>query len=159
MSDIDYSRASVALYDPVSVNQRTTRYSLHEIGFRDIFQLNTLAELRRLVQDDAPHLIIAETADHETEVFRLVRAIRSGELSNNPFVALLLTSWRRDADLVRNAIGCGAEFASTRAKPEEKRQISLARSNPTHSPAYRTPPHHTLPPSPQSPPRLALRPC
>ena len=105
MSEIDYSRASVALYDPVSVNQRTTRYSLHEIGFRDIFQLNTLSELRRIVQDDAPHLIIAETADHEAEVFRLVRAIRSGELSNNPFVALLLTSWRRDADLVRNAIG------------------------------------------------------
>ncbi|EAP91034.1 MAG: response regulator receiver protein [Oceanicaulis sp.] len=109
MSEIDYSRASVALYDPVSVNQRTTRYSLHEIGFRDIFQLNTLSELRRIVQDDAPHLIIAETADHEAEVFRLVRAIRSGELSNNPFVALLLTSWRRDADLVRNAIGCGAD--------------------------------------------------
>ena len=78
MSEIDYSRASVALYDPVSVNQRTTRYSLHEIGFRDIFQLNTLSELRRIVQDDAPHLIIAETADHEAEVFRLVRAIRSG---------------------------------------------------------------------------------
>lgn len=109
MSELDYSRASVALYDPVHVNQRTTRYSLHEIGFRDILQLGSLAELRRMVQDESPHLIIAETADHEADVFRFVRAIRSGQISNNPFAAILLTSWRRDGDLVRNAIGCGAD--------------------------------------------------
>jgi len=109
MSEIDYSRASVALYDPVHVNQRTTRYSLHEIGFRDILQLSNLSELKRMVQDEAPHLVIAETADHEQDVFRLVRAIRLGEISNNPFTAILLTSWRRDGDLVRNAIGCGAD--------------------------------------------------
>ena len=109
MSDIDYSRASVALYDPVHVNLRTTRYTLHEIGFRDTLQLSTLAELKRAVQEAAPHLIIAETADNEEDVFRLVRAIRAGEISNNPFTAILLTSWRRDADLVRAAIGCGAD--------------------------------------------------
>jgi hypothetical protein len=42
-------------------------------------------------------------------VFRLVRAVRSGELSNNPFCSILLTSWKRDTNIVRQAVGCGAD--------------------------------------------------
>ncbi|MCC5995037.1 MAG: response regulator receiver protein [Oceanicaulis sp.] len=109
MAELDYARASVALFDPVHVNLRTTRYALHEIGFRDIASLNVLSELKRRLQDDAPHLIVIETADHESEVFGLVRAMRAGEESNNPFAAILLTTWRRDTGLVREAISSGAD--------------------------------------------------
>ncbi|MCR9128066.1 MAG: response regulator receiver protein [Alphaproteobacteria bacterium] len=109
MADSDYGRASIALYDPVHVNLRTTRYALQQLGFRDIASFTAFRELKRALQDDAPHLIIAETSDHEAEVFRLVRAIRSGEMSNNPFCSILLTSWRRDTGLVREAVGCGAD--------------------------------------------------
>lgn len=109
MSEIDYARASVALYDPVHVNLRTTRYALQQIGFKTIESVTAHRDLRRHVQEDAPHLIVAETADHEAEVFALVRAIRSGEISNNPFCAIVLTSWKRDGAVVRAAIGCGAD--------------------------------------------------
>ncbi|MFP4518771.1 MAG: response regulator receiver protein [Oceanicaulis sp.] len=109
MSDTDYRRASVVLYDPVHVNLRTTRYALQQIGFREIASLSTLRDLKRQVQDEAPHLLVAETADHEAELFRLVRSIRSGDLSNNPFAAILLTSWKRDTSVVRQAISCGAD--------------------------------------------------
>ncbi len=109
MADSDYGRASIALYDPVHVNLRTTRYALQQLGFRDIASFTAFRELKRALQDDAPHLMIAETSDHETEVFRLVRAIRSGEISNNPFCSILLTSWKRDTGLVREAVGCGAD--------------------------------------------------
>jgi DNA-binding response OmpR family regulator len=109
MADSDYARASVALYDPVHVNLRTTRYALQQLGFRDIASITTFKELKRALQDDAPHLIIAETSDHEADIFRLVRAIRSGEISNNPFCSILLTSWKRDTGLVRQAVGCGAD--------------------------------------------------
>ncbi|KAA5804835.1 response regulator receiver protein [Alkalicaulis satelles] len=109
MAELDYRRASVALFDPVHVNLRTTRYALHEIGFRDIVSLNVMAELKRRLQDEAPNLLVIETADHEAEVFRLVRAIRAGEVTNNPFSAILLTTWRRDTGLVREAIGSGAD--------------------------------------------------
>lgn len=109
MADSDYARASVALYDPVHVNLRTTRYALQQLGFRDIASFTTFRELKRALQEDAPHLIIAETSDHEADVFRLVRAIRSGEISNNPFCSILLTSWKRDTGLVRQAVGCGAD--------------------------------------------------
>lgn len=109
MADSDYGRASVALYDPVHVNLRTTRYALQQIGFRDIASLSAFKDLKRAVQEDAPHLIIAETADNEGELFRMVRAIRAGEMSNNPFCSILLTSWKRDTSVVRQAVGCGAD--------------------------------------------------
>lgn len=109
MPETDYGRASVALYDPVHVNLRTTRYALQQIGFRTISSITTFRELTRAVQDDAPHLIVAETTDHEAEVFRLVRAIRSGDLSNNPFCTVLLTSWKRDTNVVRQAVASGAD--------------------------------------------------
>lgn len=109
MAESDYGRASVALYDPVHVNLRTTRYALQQIGFRDISSISTFKELKRAVQDDCAHLVVAETADNETEIFRLVRAIRAGEISNNPFCSILLTSWKRDTNVVRQAVGCGAD--------------------------------------------------
>lgn len=109
MADSDYARASVALYDPVHVNLRTTRYALQQIGFRDITSISAFKDLKRGVQDEAPHLIIAEASDHEAELFRLVRAIRAGDLSNNPFCSILVTSWKRDTNMVRQAVGCGAD--------------------------------------------------
>lgn len=109
MAELDYRRATVALFDPVHVNLRITRYALHEIGFRDIVSLNSLQELKRSLIEDAPHLLVAETSSHESDVFRLVRAIRAGEVSSNPFAAILLTTWRRDTSVVREAIGSGAD--------------------------------------------------
>jgi len=79
MAELDYRRATVALFDPVHVNLRITRYALHEIGFREIMSLNSLGELKRRLVDEAPHLLVAETSNHEAEVFRLVRAIRAGK--------------------------------------------------------------------------------
>ncbi|MEQ8405556.1 MAG: response regulator receiver protein [Oceanicaulis sp.] len=109
MSETDYRRASVVLYDPVHVNLRTTRYALQQMGFREIESISTVRDLKRRVAEEAPHLLVAETSDCEAELFRLVRAIRAGDLSNNPFAAILLTSWKRDTSVVRQAIGCGAD--------------------------------------------------
>lgn len=109
MAGIDYKRASAVVFDPVHVNLRTTRYALHEIGFREIESLGSLVELRRRVEEKPAHLLVVETAQNETEVFRLVRAVRAGEVGSNPFVAILLTCWARDGAVLKQAIGCGAD--------------------------------------------------
>lgn len=109
MAGIDYKQASAVVFDPVHVNLRTTRYALHELGFREIECLGALAELRRRIDEKPAHLLILETAQNESEVFRLVRAIRSGEVGSNPFLAILLTCWARDGAVLRQAIGCGAD--------------------------------------------------
>lgn len=109
MAGLDYKKASAVVFDPVHVNLRTTRYALHELGFREIESLGSLAELRRRIDEKPSHLIILEASQNEAEVFRLVRAIRSGEVGTNAFLAILLTCWARDGAVLKQAIGCGAD--------------------------------------------------
>lgn len=109
MNGLDYRRAAVLVYDPVHVNLRTTRYALHEIGFREMSCLSSLEELKRRLNDSTPALLILEATGHEAEVFRLVRAIRSGEAGRNPFLTMILTCWARDGALLKRAIGSGAD--------------------------------------------------
>lgn len=109
MAGIDYKKASAVIFDPVHVNLRTTRYALHEIGFREIESIGSLAEMRRRIDEKPAHLIVLETSQNEAEVFRLVRAIRSGEVGANAFIAILLTCWVRDGNIVKQAIGSGAD--------------------------------------------------
>ncbi len=109
MKNIDYRRASVLLFDSVGVNLRNTRYALHEIGFREISCLSSMAEFKRRLEDTSPDLIIAELVNNEAEMLRVVRAVRAGELGRNPFVVFVLTSWVRDGNMVKQAINSGVD--------------------------------------------------
>jgi len=109
MADIDYARATVLLFDPVHVNQRTTRYALFEIGFRQIECVASLADFKTALADSAPTLIVAESSATDTDIFNLVRSVRRGDVGGNPFVVMLLTTWSRDTSHIRKAIECGAD--------------------------------------------------
>ncbi len=109
MADKDYARASVLLFDPVHVNQRTTRYALFEIGFRQIECVSNLRDFKECIEESGPTLIVAESSATDHDVFKLVRSIRSGEVGKNPFVVILLTTWGRDTTHIKKAIECGAD--------------------------------------------------
>ncbi|MDM7982864.1 MAG: response regulator receiver protein [Maricaulis sp.] len=109
MAETDYARAPVLLFDPVHANQRTTRYALFEIGFRQIECVSTLEDLKAGITDGSPLMIVAESSATDADVFRIVRSIRRSELGNNPFVVILLTTWSRDTAHIRKAIECGAD--------------------------------------------------
>ncbi len=109
MAETDYARASVLLFDPVHVNQRTTRYALFEIGFRQIECVSSLREFKSTLAETAPALVVAETSATDTDIFNLVRSVRRGDLGNNPFSVMLLTTWSRDTSHIRKAIECGAD--------------------------------------------------
>ena len=109
MSETDYSRASVLLFDPVHANLRTTRYTLHEIGFKRITYVSSAGEFDKLLTDTAPDLIVADSSAPDQDIFGRVRALRRSELGSNPFSVILLTTWIRDGQHIRRAIECGAD--------------------------------------------------
>jgi len=109
MAEVDYSLAPVLLFDPVHANQRTTRYALHEIGFRQIECVANLKDLKTGLTEGTPALLVAESSATDADIFKLVRSIRRSELGNNPFVVILLTTWSRDTAHIRRAIECGAD--------------------------------------------------
>ncbi|MBI1233263.1 MAG: response regulator [Alphaproteobacteria bacterium] len=109
MAEVDYTKASVCLFDPVHVNLRTTRYALHEIGFREIDSHSNLKEFEKAIRENSPALIVAECASPGVDILPLARNIRQGKAMPNPFVTLILTSWIRDGAHVRRAISSGAD--------------------------------------------------
>ncbi|WP_417492184.1 response regulator receiver protein [Maricaulis sp.] len=109
MSEVDYARASVLLFDPVHVNQRTSRYALFEMGFRNIECVSNLNEFKGALADTSPALVVAESSATDADVFALVRSVRRSDLGRNPFVVILLTTWSRDTTHIRRAIECGAD--------------------------------------------------
>lgn len=109
MADSDYQHAQVLVFDPVHVNLRTTRYALHELGFRSIESTSTLKDFERQLKEGEWDLIVGESAAPGVDVFPIIRRIRRSELGSNPFVVILLTSWIRDGGHVGRAIECGSD--------------------------------------------------
>lgn len=109
MSEVDYARAPVLLFDPVHVNQRTSRYALFEMGFRQIECVSSVTDFKSCLTETAPALIVAESSATDVDVFKFVRSIRRSDLGRNPFVVILLTTWSRDTNHIRRAIECGAD--------------------------------------------------
>jgi DNA-binding response OmpR family regulator len=109
MSEIDYSRANVLLFDPIHVNQRTTRYTLFEVGFRQIECVSNLAEFKAALTETSPTLILAESSANDTDIFKIVRSVRRSEIGSNPFVLFVLTTWSRDQNHIRSSIECGSD--------------------------------------------------
>lgn len=109
MTEIDYRKARVCLFDPVHVNLRTTRYALHEIGFRDIDTQSAMKDFEKAMRERSPTLVVAECASPGVDVLPTIRKIRQGLVMSNPFVTIILTSWIRDGAHVRRAISSGAD--------------------------------------------------
>ncbi|MBI1235265.1 MAG: response regulator [Alphaproteobacteria bacterium] len=109
MAEMDLQRAAVLLFDPVHVNLRTTRYALNEIGFKSIEACSAIEEFQRQLRENNWDLIVAECSSPKVDVLKLVRMIRRGEATPNPYAVIALTSWTRDGGHVRNAIESGAD--------------------------------------------------
>lgn len=109
MAEMDLQRAAVLLFDPVHVNLRTTRYALNEIGFKSIEACSAIEEFQRHLRENNWDMIVAECSSPKVDVFKLVRMIRRGEATPNPYAVIALTSWTRDGGHVRNAIESGAD--------------------------------------------------
>ena len=109
MSGLQFQHAKVMLFDPVRDNMRTTRFTLQQIGFVEVDSASTLAELMAGLEDKTPHLLIMETGDCEEQIFDIVRQIRYGDLTMNPFMSILLTGWKPEPRIINQSIGSGAD--------------------------------------------------
>ena len=57
----------------------------------------------------SPDLLLVEVAGSENEVCGLVQAVRQGTLGDNPFIVIVVTTWRRDGTIVGQVLNSGAD--------------------------------------------------
>ena len=104
-----YETAETLVYDPVAANRNATRASLHALGFRNVEGSASLELLAERLRSRSPALLIAEVAGSEAETCALVQSVRQGTLGENPFVVVIMTTWRRDGTIVGQVLNSGAD--------------------------------------------------
>jgi DNA-binding response OmpR family regulator len=109
MTTRSYESAGVLIYDPVASNRNVTRASLHSLGFRNVELAPTVEILAKQLKEHAPDLLLAEVTGTETEICQFVQAVRQGEYGGNPFMVIIVTTWRRDGTIVSKVINSGAD--------------------------------------------------
>lgn len=109
MTTFRFDTAAVLLFDPHAAMRRASRAALEDMGFAHITPVGDLRAFSHKLDHDAFDLIIAEAFMDHHPVYDTVRAIREGDLCDNPFVSVLLTCWPRPADDIRRALDTGAD--------------------------------------------------
>src|SRR4051812_15974861 len=104
-----HETAATLVYDPVGPNRIATRASLHSVGFRRIDLAPSLDILRERLRLRSPDLLLVEVAGCEPEVCGLVQEVRQSTLGDNPFIVIIVTTWRRDGSIVGQVLNSGAD--------------------------------------------------
>lgn len=104
-----FETARVLVYDPVASNRNATRASLHSLGYRNVDSVAALDLLANRLQTEPPDLLLAEIAGAERETCALIQSIRQGQLSDNPFIVIIATTWRRDGSIIGLVVNSGAD--------------------------------------------------
>lgn len=109
MPECDFSNVSVAVFDPVAGNLNSSRQSLSALGFSAVETAASIGRLERVLTTSSIDLLIAETSGAGGDIEALVRKIRVGDFGDNPFLVVLLTVWTASHDVIRAAMGAGAD--------------------------------------------------
>src|SRR5258707_1107960 len=68
-----------------------------------------IAPTSQRLRNRAPDLLLGEVAGSENETCALVQSIRQGTLADNPFMVIIVTTWRRDGTIVGQVLNSGAD--------------------------------------------------
>jgi len=109
MKNRPYDTAETLVYDPIASNRNATRASLHSLGFRKVDLAASLEILHERLRVSSPDLLLCEVAGAEIEVCQVVQSIRQGRIGSNPFILVMVTTWRRDGSIVSQVVNSGAD--------------------------------------------------
>jgi len=104
-----YSLAQMLVCDPVASNRAATRSALYSLGCRNIEIVANLQDFGEALDRRPPDLAICEAQDNETALCRVIREVRHGQHSYNPFVVIMVTAWTTSAALITQISNAGAD--------------------------------------------------
>ncbi|MGQ0741611.1 MAG: hypothetical protein ACT4OG_04870 [Alphaproteobacteria bacterium] len=108
-ASLQFTNAEAVLFDPIPANGESLRASLQAIGFGNTEVLSVLNGFIERLGTRTPDLLIAELGGSESELCSLFQDLRRGKIGTNPFVVVVLATWRRDGTLIAHAINAGAD--------------------------------------------------
>ena len=111
---LSFEGAKVLVFDPVVPNRATMRSALSMLGFRQISATSVYDEVGVMLRHGVFDLLVADVTHDPTATCTIVRDIREGRVGANPFLHVVLITWKLEGELVRKALNCGADDLVTR---------------------------------------------
>jgi DNA-binding response OmpR family regulator len=109
MSSRIFETARTLIYDPVAANRNATRAALQSIGFRNVDPAAGLDILEDRLRERSPDLLLCEVVGAEADTCRIIQSVRQGLLGANPFIVIMVTTWRRDGTIIGQVLNSGAD--------------------------------------------------
>lgn len=106
--------ADVLLFDPVPANRALAATSLRMTGITKLAATSSYDELKALLRTRRFDLLIADVTEDAAKSCAAVRALREPCAGPNPFLHVILMTWRLEGGLVHEALNCGADDLITR---------------------------------------------
>lgn len=104
-----YAEASVLLIDPDKGSRDTIRTILFDRGFRHFRFGESNADIERELAEEPAHVLITETNLPDGDPTGLISAIRHSRTGDNPFLPIIVTTWKPTPDLVRRIVDSGID--------------------------------------------------
>lgn len=109
MDGLVKSGANIILADGDVCMRQSFRNALAHDGYRNIRAISRLSLLIEILGATEADLLILDVDVPDGDSTKLVRDVRNGIVGRNPFIAIIVTSWKADGSLVRTIIDSGAD--------------------------------------------------
>jgi len=104
-----YEKVDLLLVAPRTQNNGSLRQSLADLDFREIRTGFDFSDIMHALQTRGPDLLITDAQLPDGDVCNLVRDIRSHRIGANPFMSIIVTTWKPSVELVHTVIDAGAD--------------------------------------------------
>jgi DNA-binding response OmpR family regulator len=109
LNGLSYDTAEALVFDPVAANHGSMRAALSAIGFREIESVSSHQAFTRSIRRRSPDLAVCEVQSGDTRILDMIQALRGGATGYNPFIVIIVTTWDKSKELVRQVLNCGAD--------------------------------------------------
>jgi len=94
--------------------RRVIKYTLNEVGFKNLHECSDAINARMMVKLHRPDLLLFDLDHDPKAVCAVISDIRHQRLGTDPFMVIIVTTWRPDTETIRLVLEAGVDDIVTK---------------------------------------------
>jgi len=104
-----FNKVDLLLVAPKNQNSSSLRQSLTDLDFREIRTGSSIQDIEQSLETRPPDLLITDSDLADGDVCSLISDIRNHRIGSNPFMSIIVTTWKPSESLVHRVVESGAD--------------------------------------------------
>ena len=109
MKKLNFGDVRILVAAPDQLTADSLKILLRNTGFRNLYGVKSLGEIKSALAEESPDLMICECAFPEGDPSGLIHALRHHELGGNPFLPVIMITGDPAPELVGKIVDSGAD--------------------------------------------------